>query len=76
MRVPALAGGALPVAGGLVIYERFDRILNLDEKNFQVTVEPGMITENLQNTLKERVVYRPTLPAGAGILSAATSTPA
>src|ERR1700760_3467202 len=39
-----LAGGALPVLGGLLIsMERFNKILNIDEQNLQATVEPGVI---------------------------------
>lgn len=62
-----LAGGALPVAGGLVILmKRFDKILHLDERNFQVTVEPGIITEHLQNTLKEKGLFYPPDPSSRG----------
>ena len=62
-----LAGGALPIAGGLVIsMKRLDKILHLDDKNFQVTVEPGMITETLQNTLKEQGLFYPPDPASRG----------
>ncbi len=62
-----LAGGALPVEGGLVIStKRMDKILHLDEQNFQVTVEPGMITENLQNTLKDKGLFYPVDPSSKG----------
>lgn len=62
-----LAGGALPVAGGLVIsMKRFDRIVHIDERNFQVTVEPGVITEQLQNTLKEKGLFYPPDPSSRG----------
>jgi glycolate oxidase len=62
-----LAGGALPVHGGLVIgMKRFDKILHIDEANFQVTVEPGVITENLQNTLKEKGLFYPPDPSSKG----------
>lgn len=62
-----LAGGALPVHGGLVIsMKRFDQILNIDERNFQVTVEPGIITEHLQNTLKEKGLFYPPDPSSRG----------
>jgi glycolate oxidase len=38
-----LSGGALPVAGGLVIaLSRLNRILNIDVPNQRVTVEPGV----------------------------------
>lgn len=56
-----LTGGALPHLGGLVIsMERFNTILNLDERNLQVTTEPGVITEVLQNAVKEKACF--TLP--------------
>ncbi|HND89433.1 MAG TPA: FAD-binding oxidoreductase, partial [Saprospiraceae bacterium] len=62
-----LAGGALPVAGGLLIsMKRMDRILHIDEANFQVTVEPGVITELLQNTLRERGLFYPPDPSSRG----------
>lgn len=63
-----LAGGALPVAGGLVIsMKRFDRIIQIDERNFQVTVEPGVITEVLQNTVKEKGLFYPPDPSSRGL---------
>ena len=62
-----LAGGALPIAGGLVIsMKRFDRIIHIDERNFQVTVEPGVITEQLQNILKEKSLFYPPDPSSRG----------
>lgn len=62
-----LAGGALPIYGGLVIsMKRFNKILNIDHRNFQVTVEPGVITEVLQNTLKETGLFYPPDPSSRG----------
>jgi len=62
-----LAGGALPVKGGLVIsMKRFDRILHIDERNFQVSTQPGVITETLQNTLKEMGLFYPPDPSSRG----------
>jgi glycolate oxidase len=62
-----LAGGALPDHGGLVIsMRRLDKILNIDERNFQVTVEPGVITEVLQNTLKDKGLFYPPDPSSRG----------
>jgi len=62
-----LAGGALPIAGGLVIsMKRFDQILHIDEANFQVTVEPGVITENLQNAVKDKGLFYPPDPSSRG----------
>lgn len=62
-----LAGGALPIHGGLLIsMKRFDQILEIDERNFQVTVEPGVVTETLQNALKEKGLYYPPDPSSKG----------
>ena len=62
-----LAGGALPTHGGLVIsMKRFDQIIQIDERNFQVTVEPGVITETLQNTLKTKGLFYPPDPSSRG----------
>jgi glycolate oxidase len=63
-----LAGGALPVQGGIVLsMERMNRILHIDEENLQVTVEPGVITEILQDTLKAKGLYYPPDPSSRGI---------
>jgi glycolate oxidase len=62
-----LTGSALAVHGGLAMsMERFDKILDIDEKNYQVIVEPAVITENLQNKLQEKGLYYPPDPAGRG----------
>ncbi|MEY3538862.1 MAG: hypothetical protein RL188_279 [Bacteroidota bacterium] len=62
-----LSGGALPHLGGLVIaMERFNTILEIDERNLQVTTEPGVITEILQNAVKEKGLFYPPDPASKG----------
>lgn len=62
-----LTGGALPQLGGLVIaMERFNSILDIDERNLQVTTEPGVITEVLQDTVKEKGLFYPPDPASKG----------
>ena len=39
-----LSGGALPIHGGIIIsMEYFNNILQIDERNLQATVEPGVI---------------------------------
>src|SRR6187549_2139441 len=39
-----LSGGALPHLGGVLIsFERMNSIVDIDERNLQVTVEPGVI---------------------------------
>jgi glycolate oxidase len=62
-----LSGGALPVFGGIALsMERFNKILEIDERNLQVTTEPGVITEVLQNTVAEKGLYYPPDPASKG----------
>ena len=62
-----LTGGALPHLGGLVIsMERFNTILEIDERNLQVTAEPGVITEMLQDAVKEKGLFYPPDPASKG----------
>jgi glycolate oxidase len=62
-----LSGGALPVKGGVLLsMERFNKILNIDEKNHQVTTEPGVITEVLQNAVREKGLFYPPDPASKG----------
>ncbi|MFD0793801.1 FAD-binding oxidoreductase [Mucilaginibacter litoreus] len=62
-----LAGGALPVNGGLLIsMERFNRIIAIDEQNLQATVEPGVITEVFMNAVAEKNLLYPVDPASKG----------
>ena len=62
-----LTGAALAVHGGVVLsMERFDKILEIDEKNYQVITEPAVITEHLQNILQDKGLYYPPDPAGRG----------
>ena len=53
-----LSGGALPHLGGVLLsVERMNKILLIDERNLQVTTEPGIITEVLQNAVKEKGLF-------------------
>lgn len=62
-----LSGGALPIKGGVALsFERMNKILSIDENNFQVTVEPGVITEVLQNEVREKGLFYPPDPASKG----------
>jgi len=62
-----LSGGALPHLGGLVIaMERFNSILEIDERNLQVTTEPGVITEVLQDAVKAVQLFYPPDPSSKG----------
>ncbi len=62
-----LSGGALPVYGGIVLsMERFNQILQVDERNLQATVEPGVINQVFQETVMEKGLFYPPDPASKG----------
>lgn len=62
-----LSGGALPQYGGLLIsFERMNSIIEIDERNLQVITEPGVITEVLQNAVKEKGLFYPPDPSSKG----------
>ncbi len=62
-----LSGGALPHLGGVLLStERMNSILTIDERNLQVTTEPGVITEVLQNAVKEKKLFYPPDPSSRG----------
>ncbi len=49
-----LSGGAVPVYGGIVLsVERMNRILEIDKENLVVVVEPGVVTNEINNAVKE-----------------------
>ena len=48
-----LSGGAIPVEGGVVCsFEKMNRILEIDRENMMVTVEPGVVTNELDRKLE------------------------
>lgn len=59
-----LSGGALPVKGGVVLsLLRMNRILEIDRKNLQIVVEPGVIAADLQEALKGHNLFFPPDPS-------------
>lgn len=62
-----LSGGALPVNNGVLLsMERFNSIIEIDERNLQATVEPGVITQVFQDAVKEKGLFYPPDPASKG----------
>ena len=62
-----LAGGALAIMGGLMMaMERFNKVLEIDERNLQATVEPGVITEVFMNKVAELGLLYPIDPSSKG----------
>jgi len=62
-----LSGGALSVHEGIGLsMERFNKILNIDEQNLQVIVEPAVITQVLREAVAEKDLFYPPDPSSQG----------
>ena len=62
-----LSGGALPVFGGVILStERLNKIIEIDERNLQATVEPGVITQIFQEAVIEKGLFYPPDPFSRG----------
>lgn len=62
-----LSGGALPVSGGIVLdMKRMNKIIHIDAENFQVTTEPGIITEELMQAVRKEGLFYPVDPSSKG----------
>ncbi len=49
-----LSGGAVPIYGGILLsVERMNSILEIDEKNMMVVVEPGVVTNEINDKIKD-----------------------
>jgi glycolate oxidase len=57
-------GGALAIHGGIVLsLEKMNEIIDFDEKNCILEVQPGVITEEINNFLKKYNFFFPPDPA-------------
>jgi glycolate oxidase len=62
-----LSGGALSVYGGVGLsMEKMNRIVEIDELNLHVVVEPAVITQVLQETVAAKGLYYPPDPSSRG----------
>lgn len=62
-----LSGGALPIYGGVVLStEKLNKILEIDERNLQIKLEPGVITQVLQEAVIEKGLFYPPDPSSRG----------
>ncbi len=49
-----LSGGAVPIYGGILLsVERMDEIIEIDDQNLMAVVEPGVITNKLDEKLRD-----------------------
>ena len=57
-------GGCVPVHGGIVLsLERMNRIKEINAADFVAVVEPGVITQTLQEAVEKRGLFYPPDPA-------------
>jgi glycolate oxidase len=62
-----LSGGALCVHGGVGLsLDRMNAIERIDEQNLQVVVQPGVITQVLQEAVASKGLYYPPDPSSRG----------
>jgi D-lactate dehydrogenase (cytochrome) len=60
-----LAGGCLPVFGGVVLsLEKLNRIISIDTQNLIAQVQPGTITKDLRDAVQQKKLFFPPDPAG------------
>jgi glycolate oxidase len=60
----SLAGGTIPVGGGLVVnLARMNRVLEVDKVNGVAVVEAGVVTAELQRTVEREGLFYPPDPA-------------
>ena len=69
-----LVGSTVPADGGIVLdFTRMNRILELDRDTMTVTVEPGILLEDLQRYVENEGLFYPPDPGERPPQSAATS---
>ncbi len=62
-----LSGGALSIHQGIGLsLERLNTIINIDEQNLQVIVEPAVITQVLREKVAEKNLFYPVDPSSMG----------
>ena len=62
-----LSGGSLAVCGGIGLsMEKFNKIIAIDEDNLQLIVEPGVVTQELQDAVAKKGLYYAPDPASKG----------
>jgi len=62
-----LSGGSLPIMGGVALsLEFFNKIIEIDERNLQATVEPGVINQVFRDEVEKKNLFYPPDPASKG----------
>ena len=63
-----LSAGTTPIEGGIVlIFNNMDKILEVDKENLTITVQPGVITQEITQTVEKRGLFYPPDPGSMHI---------
>ncbi|MFH2060995.1 MAG: FAD-linked oxidase C-terminal domain-containing protein [Pseudomonadota bacterium] len=63
-----MTGGAVPVNGGLVmVFSRMNQILQIDEKNLWIKVQPGVVVEDIHKQVERKGLFYPPDPASSSV---------
>ncbi len=62
-----LSGGSLPIFAGIALsLERLNSIIQIDERNLQATVQPGVINQVFRDAVEKKNLFYPPDPASKG----------
>jgi glycolate oxidase len=62
-----LSGGSVPIKGGIALdLKNMNRIVELNARDLTVTVEPGVVTKDLQDEAAKHRLFYPPEPGSAG----------
>ena len=63
-----MTGGAVPIKGGLVmVTSRMNKIFFIDENNFLVKVQPGVIVSDIHKSVEKKGLFYPPDPASSSV---------
>lgn len=63
-----LAAGTVPSQGGLIVlFNNMDKIIELDKENLTITVQPGVITQDICNFVEDNGLFYPPDPSSMKI---------
>ncbi|WP_163182690.1 glycolate oxidase subunit GlcD [Neobacillus sedimentimangrovi] len=63
-----LCGGTCPVEGGIVmLFKHMNKILELDEENLTITVQPGVLTLDIITAVEDKGLFYPPDPGSMKI---------
>ncbi len=57
-----VTGGGVPAGGIVISTEKLNRIIDIDEKNRCVVVQPGLLLSDLEKAIKEKNLFYPPDP--------------